>query len=153
MSEQLAKLPAVLKIGERELVILKPTPRAFIDVDAWMTERAKAHCVSPLDYVVKQHMHLPPAAFAVAVSEAIKLGSGGGAKPTREAVWVEYSTLEGVRFQAWYHARAAHPDLKLEELTPLITPDNFPIVGDELDKALKLAALDPNAPAPATGPS
>ena len=145
--EQLAKTPGVLEIGERRFVILPPTPRDMLAIGQRMKELARAKCVSPLDYVLK-HTSLTPTMLAVAVNEAIKLGSGGGVDPSPDAVWEQYSSLEGVRFQVWHYAKKAHGTLLLEEVEKLVTEDNLFDVGESLDKALRFGGLDPKKATP-----
>ncbi len=146
----MAGLPGVLTLGGRSFSILPPAPVDMLRVGERMAELANAKCLSPIDYAAT-HTHLPPAVFALMMSEAIKLGSGGGVKPTPEAVWDEYTTLEGVRFRVWYHAARAMPDLAPEVVAELVTADNRFNVSDALDKALKLGTSDPKGPANETG--
>lgn len=148
----MAALPGTLTLGGASFVILAPTPGDKLRVDERMREMALAKCVSPVDYAM-QFARLPEAAFRLLLSEAIKLGAGGGVKPHPDAVWDEYTSLEGVRWRAWYHISRVLPDYPLEAATEAITPDNLFVVAEGLDKALKLASADPNAPAPATGPA
>jgi hypothetical protein len=117
---------------------------------ARMKELARARCISPLDFVLK-HTHLNPAQLAAAVSEAIKLGSGGGAEPTPDAVWEQYVTLEGVRWRVWYHVSRAHKEFTIEDAAKLVTEDNLFDAATALDEALKFRALDPKGEGSATG--
>jgi hypothetical protein len=150
--EQLAGAPAILELGDQKFVILPPRPRDKLIVGTRMREMARAKCCSPLDYVLK-HTSLPTAALALAISEAIKLGSGGGVDPSPDAVWEQYDTLEGVRFQLWHYVSRAHKEFTPEQAAKLVTEDNLYDVAEKLNKALQLAAIDPNAVAPATGSS
>ncbi len=140
----------VLTVGGRAFVILPPTPRDMLATAQRMTELARAQYKSPLDYVLT-HATLPPAALALAVSEAIKLGSGKALKPTPEEVWDQYQTLDGVRWRAWYHACLTTPGLTLEEVAALVPDGEHLRVAEALDAALSFKETDPNAPAPATG--
>jgi len=149
--EAVNRAPGVLKLGGREFVILPPTPRDMLAVRARMEALAGEKCVSPLDFALK-HTHLPPALLAVAVTEAIKLGSGGGVKPHPDAVWDEYASLTGVRWRVWYHvSRVLGDAFTLEGAAALVTDDNLLDASEALDAALRLKDLDPNAQAPATG--
>jgi hypothetical protein len=140
----------VLKVGGRSFVILPPTPRDMLAANQRMKELAQAQYRSPLDYVLT-HGHLPPAAMSLAVSEAIKLGSGKALKATPEEVWDQYQTLEGVRWRVWYHASKTCPELTLEEVAALVPDGEHLRVVESLDAALSFKETDPNAPAPATG--
>jgi hypothetical protein len=151
-TDALARAPAVLELGGRRLVVLPPSPRDMLAVAERMRALARAKCVSPLDYVLR-HTHLAPAQLALAVSEAIKLGAGGGAEPAPEAVWTEYASLDGVRWRIWYHASRAHADLKPEEVAALVTEDNLFDAAEALDRALKLADLDPKKKTPEPPPT
>lgn len=105
---------------------------------------------SPLDFVLS-HQNLPPAVLALAVAEAIKLGSGKAIKATAEEVWEQYATLEGVRWRLWFHASKTCPELTLEEAAALVPDGEHLRVADALDAALSFKETDPNAQAPATG--
>jgi hypothetical protein len=153
-TEALAKRPAVLKFGGREFVILPPTPRDMLAVNARMKALARAKCTSPLDYALS-HQHLSGAALEMAVTQALKLGSGGGVRPEPEAVWDEFATLEGVRWRVWYHVTRvpAQSGFSVEEAAALVSEDNLFDAAEALDRALKFTSLDPNAARPATGSS
>lgn len=140
----------VVTVGGREFVILPPTPRDMIATAQRMKELAQAQYRSPLDYVLT-HSHLPPAALSLAVSEAIKLGSGKALKATADEVWEQYQTLEGVRWRVWFHASKTCPELTLEEVSALVPDGEHIRVVEALDAALSFKESDPNAPAPATG--
>lgn len=142
----------VLTVGGREFVILPPTPRDMIATAQRMRELAQAQYRSPVDYALS-HGHLPPAALALVVSEAIKLGSGKALKATPEEVYDQYETLEGVRWRVWYHASKACPALTTEEVAALVPDGEHLRVREALDAALSFKESDPNAPAPATGSS
>lgn len=146
----MARTPGVLTLAGRSFVILPPTTGDMLRVQDKMRELARAKCVSPLDFALK-HTHLPPAVLAVAVSEALKLGAGGGVQPTAEAVADEYLSLEGVRWRVWYHASRALPDLHPDDAAALVTPDNLLDAAEGLDRALRLGLADPNGQAPTTG--
>ncbi len=143
-AEVVDRTPALFTVGGRVFVVLKPTNRDMLAVRARMAALAKAKCVSPLDYALS-HQHLAPGLLGLAVSEAVKLGSGGGVKPHPDAVWDEYDSLEGVRWRCWYHASRALPDLKPEEFEALVTEDNLFDAAEALNVALQFAALDPDA--------
>jgi len=149
--EALSQSARLLVLGGREFVILPPTPRDKLVTHERMKALAKAQCVSPLDYVATKHAHLPPAAFAIAVSEAIKIGAGAPVSPSVEAVWEQYATLAGVRWRVWYHISRALKDFDPKEVEALVTEDNLYDASDALDAALGLGAIDPNAQPPATG--
>lgn len=147
----LAPMPGRLEIGGSAFVILPPTPGDMIRTQDRMRELARSRCVPPLDFVFKSAAALTPAQLALAVSEAIKLGAGGGVDPTPEAVWDQYTTLEGVRWRVWYHVGRVVKDFAPEAAAALVTDDNRLDVADRLDAALALRAADPKGPAPATG--
>lgn len=147
--EQLAKAPGVLKIGERQFVILPPTPRDMLAVGTRMRELARSRCVSPLDYVLK-HTHLNPAALSLALREAIALGAGPPIKLDPESVWEQYDTIEGLRFRVWYHVSRAHKDFTPEQAEELVTEDNLFDVADALNQALRFGELDPKKETPET---
>jgi hypothetical protein len=140
----------VLSVGGREFVILPPTPRDMIATTQRMRELAQAQYISPLDYALK-HTHLPAVQLSIAVSEAIKLGSGKALKATDEEVWEQYDSLEGVRWRLWWHASQTAPGLTLTEVAALVPDGEHLRVADALNAALKFRELDPNAQAPATG--
>lgn len=149
----LGRSPGVLALGGREYVILPPTPRDMLATHARMKELARARCVSPLEYVLQHSGTLPAGALALAVAEAIKLGAGGGIDPTPDAVWEQYTTLAGARWRVWYHVSRVLKDFKPADVEPLVTEDNIADALEALDVALRIGAIDPNAPAPATGPA
>jgi hypothetical protein len=140
----------VLTVGGRAFVVLPPTPRDMLNVNQRMTELAQAQYRSPLDYACS-HTHLPPVLLALSVSEAIKLGSGKALKATRDEIWDQYQTLEGVRWRVWYHASQTTPGLTLDEVAALVPDGEHITVAEALDAALSFKELDPNAQAPATG--
>lgn len=140
----------VLTVGGRSFVILPPTPRDMIATTQRMKELAQAQYRSPVDYALT-HTHLPPAALALVVSEAIKLGSGKALKPTHEEVFDQYLTLEGVRWRVWFHCSKTCPELTQDEVAALVPDGEHLRVAEALDAALSFKELDPNAPAPATG--
>lgn len=149
-TEALSKTPGLLSLGGREFVILPPTPRDQLATMDRMKSLARAKCVSPLDYVLK-HATLPPGAMALAVQEAIKLGAGGGIEPTPDAVWEQYTSLDGVRWRVWYHVSRVVKDFKPEDVAPLVTEDNLFDAAEALDAALKFGAVDSEKKTPATG--
>jgi hypothetical protein len=151
-TEALARAPSALVVGGRSFVILPPTPRDMLAVNERMKALARARCVSPLDYALS-HSHLGAAALELAVTQALKLGAGGGVRPDPEAVWEQFHTLAGVRWRVWYHASRAHKSLTPEDVAELVTDDNLFDVAADLDAALKLARLDPKGRPPATGSS
>mgnify|MGYP000193294569 CR=1 FL=1 len=140
----------VVTVGGRQFVILPPTPRDMIATAQRMKELAQAQYRSPLEYVLS-HAALPPAAMALAVAEAIKLGSGKALKPTPEEVYDQYVTLDGVRWRLWHHASQTTPGLTLEDVAALVPDGEHLRAVEALDAALSFKELDPNAPAPATG--
>lgn len=140
----------VLTVGGRQFVIPPPTPRDMLAVSQRMKELAQAEYMSPLDYASK-HAHLPAPVFAMALSEAVKLGSGKALKATPDEIWDQYSTLAGVRWRVWHHASRLYPTLTLEEVADLIPDGEHLRVAEALDAALAFKELDPNAHAPATG--
>lgn len=146
----LLPMPGILRLGTREFVILRPTPRDMIATVGRMRELARARCVSPLDYVLG-HTHQPPAALAFAVQEAIKIGSGGGVEPTQEAVWEQYATLAGIQWRCWYHISRVLKDFTPADIKPLVTADTVMDAIEALDAALKFADLDPEKKTPPTG--
>lgn len=150
----LAAAPGTLVIGGRSFTIPPITLADKFRVAERMQELAQVKCLSPVDYAA-QHTHLPPAVFAVMMSEALKLGSGsgqaGGVKPTTEAVWDEYATLDGIRYRVWYHVSRGLPAFTPEEAAALVTADNRFDASDALDKALKLDRIDPKGQANGTG--
>lgn len=142
LTEPLSRAPGVLELGGRRFVILPPTPRDMLAVNARMKELAQSKCLSPLDYALS-HTHLAGAALELAVTQALKLGSGKGVRPDPDAVWDEFTSVEGVRWRAWYHISRAHKEFALEEVAQLVTADNVFEVAESLDAALKFQSLDP----------
>lgn len=147
----LAALPGTLVLGGETYTILPATPGDMLRTADKMKELARARCVSPLAFVMQHGQSLAPQALALAVSEAIKLGAGGGVDPTPEAVWDQYTTLEGVRWRAWYHVSRVRPDVTREAVAAHISDENRLDVAEQLDAALSLRAADPKGRAPATG--
>lgn len=156
------RTPGLLSLGGREFVILRPTTQDMIATTERMTELAREQCLTPLDWVLKYHGHLPGAALALAVREAIALGSGsgeapkgepatGGREPSPEFVWKQYATLAGVRWRVWRHVSRALPAFTLKDAEALVTADNVADVMETLDAALKLASIDPEKKTPVTG--
>lgn len=141
----------VLKVGGREFVILPPTPRDMVITTKRMTELAKAQYKSPLEVALAHN--LPPAALALAVSEALKLASGNALKPSPEEVWDQYLTLEGVQWRVWFHVSKTCPEFTLEDAAALVPDGEHFRVAEALDAALSFKEADPNAPAPTTGSS
>lgn len=135
MEPAIAPAPGVLPLAGRSFVILPPTPGDMLAVSQRMQALAQAKCVTPVDYAAR-HTHLPPAVFAILLSEAIKLGAGNGTKPHQDAVFEEYTSLEGVRWRVWYHASKSLKDLAIEDVSKLITPDNQMQTAMALDEAL-----------------
>lgn len=151
MTEAFDKAPRVLRLAGQEFAVAPPTSRDLIAVHTRMEALARAQCVSPLEYVLGHAARVPAAALALAVSEAIKLGSGGGARPSPDAVSDQYVTLEGTRWRLWYHVSRVAPAFTLAAAQSLVTDDTLADAVEALDAALNFRALDPNAPAPATG--
>lgn len=147
----MAASPGEVKIAGASFVITPPTPGDLLRELERMRDLARSRVVPPLEYVFAQSDKLAPAALALSVSEAIKLGAGGGVDPTPGVVIEQYTSLEGVRWRAWYHASRALPGLKADVFEKLVTDDNRLSVSDQLDAACKLKAADPNAQGPATG--
>lgn len=151
-TEAVSQAPALLSLGGRSFVILPPTPRDKLVTHQRMRALAESRDKSPLDYAAA-HTHLPPAIFAVAVAEAIRIGHRPAPAPAPEVIWDQYTTLEGVRWRVWHHVSRVLKEFKIEEVRDLVTEDNLYDVSDALDAALRLGVIDPNAPAPATGSS
>lgn len=153
-TQNTAPTPGLLKLGGREFVVLPAKNRDLLATNTRMKELARDRCVSPLDYVLG-HAHLAPGAMTAAIAEAIKIGSGGGVEPTPEAVWDQYTTLEGVRWRVYYHVSRVLKDFKPEDAAKLVTDDNVLDAAEALDAALNFRALDEKkeTPAPASGAS
>lgn len=153
-TEAISQTPGTLAIGGRSFVILPPTPRDKLATHQRMRAMVDAKCISPLDYAAK-HTHLPAAVFAVAIAEALKLGSTPPAPPPAEVIWDQYTTLDGVRWRVWWHVSRVLKDFKIEDAAALVTEDNVFDASDALDAALRLGAIDPKkeTPAPPTGGS
>jgi hypothetical protein len=149
-AEALAQAPGTLTLAGRSFVILPPTTRDKQATHQRMRAFVQAKSISPLDYAAR-HTHLPPAVFAVAIAEALKLGRMPEVEPPPEAIWEQYTTLEGVRWRVWYHVSRALPEFTPEEAAALVTDDNVLDASDALDLALRLRAIDPNGHTPATG--
>lgn len=149
-TDALSSAPGVLTLGDKTFVILPPTPRDMLATMTRMKEFARAKCVSPLDFVLR-HMTLPPAALALAVGEAIKIGSGGGIEPTQEAIWEQYATRAGVRWRVWYHVSRVLKDFKPADVEPLVTDDNLLDAQEALDAALRFEDISKEKKTPATG--
>jgi hypothetical protein len=162
----IASAPGLLKLGGREFVILRPTSRDLLAVSERMTAFAREQCLTPLEWVLKLHAHLPAALLSVAVREAIALGAGSGQgtdekptagrEPTDDLVWKQYHTLAGVRWRVWYAvSRVPEGKFTLDDAAGLVTDDNLFIAAAELDAACKFGELDPKkkTPAPPTGAS
>lgn len=145
-----AAAPGTLTLGGVPYLVLPPTPGDKARTVERMRELARARCLSPVDYALT-HAHLAPAALALVVSEAIKLGAGGGVEPTAEAVWEQFDTLDGVRWRVWYHLSKTTPAATPEAVAALVTEANRGDVAAALDAALKLEQIDPKGLAPATG--
>lgn len=142
--------PGVLVLAGRSFAILPPTPRDKLVTHERMRALAESRDLSPLDYAAR-HTHLPPAVFAIAIAESIKLGHRAAPAPAPEVIWDQYTTLDGVRWRVWYHVSRVLKDFTIEDVEDLVTADNVLDASDALDEALGLRKIDPNAPAPATG--
>jgi hypothetical protein len=151
-AEALAQTPATLSLGGRSFIILPLHTRDMLATHYRMRALAEARDKSPLDYAAG-HTHLPPAVFAVAVAEAIKIGHRAPPPPPQEVIDDQYTTLAGVRWRVYYHISRVLTDFTPEDAAKLVTEDNLFDAAGKLDKAIKLAGLDPNDPAPATGPA
>jgi hypothetical protein len=149
-TESVSQPPGALTLAGSSFVILPATPRDMLVVHNRMRAFAQAKATSPLDFAAR-HTHLPPAVFAVAIAEALKLGAGAPVPPPAEAVWDQYTTLDGVRWRLWYHVSRTLKEFTPEAAAALVTEDNLLDAAEALDRALNFKGIDPNAPAPATG--
>lgn len=142
-TQAVTQVPGTLDLCGRTFAILPPTLRDTTVTHQRMRGFAEAKAMSPLDYVVQKHSHLPPPVFAIAVSEAIKLGSAAPVAPPNEVIWDQYTTLEGVRWRVWYHITRIDKDVTIEEVAKWVTEDNHFDVSDALNTALGLDKIDP----------
>jgi hypothetical protein len=149
-TEAITQTPGTLTLAGRSFVILPATPRDMLATHQRMRAIAESKRTSPLDFAAR-HTHLPPAVFAVAIAEAVKMGSDAPAPPASEVIWDQYSTLEGVRWRVFYHVSRVLKDFTPEAAALLVTEDNLLDAAEGLDRALNFRAIDPNGQPPATG--
>lgn len=139
-------IPGGVQVKGRAFVLPVPTAGDVARVHERMRQLAQRDVVSPIAYVAANADALPPVLLAEAVRAAVAMGSGGGAEPTREAVFRAYDTLDGVRFRLWYYARKAEPGLAREAVDALVGEDDVYDVADALVAAHDAGADGPKAP-------
>lgn len=139
-------VPGTVTVNETIFVIEPPTPADSARVSAEMERLASLRCVNPLAAVgaVPQDA-LSGADRVEAIRAAVGMVSGGGVKPSREAVIEQYSLIDGVRFRLWYAARKADKTLTRDAVAALVTDDNFYDVDDALNVAMGYKNLDPKS--------
>lgn len=154
--EQLVALPGSLTVGARTYPVLPPTPGDMLREALQMKQLARAACrKDPLKYVLEGCAALDPATRAVAVAEAVKLGSAPAPEPDKAFVEEQYGLPDGVRWRLWYHVNRSGGKLSEEEAKRLVTDFNSGRICMALDEALKLPEVgDPkDEPAPPSGTS
>lgn len=135
--EALAALPGAITIGGKAYPVLPPTVGDMIREALQMKQMARAVCVSPIK-LAAEHSYLPPAVFATLLSEALKLGSGGGAEPNEAAIRERYAMLDGVRWRLWYHVSRSGHAFTEADAAAVVTDHNCIDVCNALDAALNL---------------
>lgn len=149
--DQLAAAPGAITVGGTTFAVLRPTPGDMIREALQMKQLARAVCVSPVEYVAKLATAMPPAVFALAMQEAIKLGAGGGVEPTEDAFRERYAMPDGVRWRLRYHVNRSGGSMTEAEAAALVTDANCIDVCNELDRALRLPEADKKKQGPPTG--
>lgn len=146
----LAAEPGTLRLGGRCFVIAEPTAADMLRVAKRMRELARAQAPPRLAAVAALKDALPPDVFAAAVREAVALGPAAAPDPTDGEVREQFTELEGVRWQVWYFASKAAPDLTPGAVAEWVTADNRFAALDQLNAALGMGGEKKAPPPPTT---
>jgi hypothetical protein len=140
--EQIAAAPGVLTVGGKTYPIIPPTPGDMLREALQMKQLARA-CGrrDPLKYVAESAGLFTPQALAIAVSEAVKVGSAPPPEPDHVSVQEQYGLPDGVRWRLWYHLNRSGHAVGEEAAKALVTDFNCGNVCVAIDNALRLPEI------------
>jgi hypothetical protein len=104
-NEKVSGGPGVLTLGPRTYLVGQPDDRIFTTLMSWLQDKQAAED-SPIKKIADDLQYLTPEQQAVAMQKHIM-------------------TPEGASFLTWLLVRKEQPEVKLEDLSPHVTKDNF----------------------------
>ncbi len=132
-SENIAAAPGTITLGERTFLVDQHSHADGMAIRKWL----KKHVTPPLqmyaELVSDPHFkQLPEHVRDELAREAGQLKMRGETPLTEGMIENMLMEPKHCRFFAWITLRKRHPDLQLEELTPLITEENAAVVCGDL---------------------
>jgi hypothetical protein len=152
-NELAATRKGLLHLNGLALVVRTPNDADAAFAAGEWRRQAKLKTKSPLAALAEEWDSLPPAMRSALADKAITYKSGGESEPTTEQVTAQIWTPEGCRVWVWCLARDDQPDLKIEQLTPLVTEENVVQVLADLARATKVEKAFPNSPGRTSSPA
>jgi len=141
-----AGTPGVLVIGERTLLVQKPSANDLLLMQRWVLSQptvgeTQGLCDADLN-------GLSPERQLLLIREFAKAKNGKRTPTDAEIMQLTYSPA-GVALQLWLAARKNHPDFTREKAAALVTADNADQVAIGLDAACDAedGTSDPKKPA------
>jgi hypothetical protein len=136
-NEQATGAPGPLTLGGRTFLVTAPSDETFAALRIYLKQRLR----SPLAVIAEELDSLPPKYRQQFIDAAVKTKAGGGADLTSAYVEEQLLQPHGCAYLVWLLARPNTPGLTLEEVTPLVTPDNVTAVLSDLYAASGMETL------------
>lgn len=141
-------------MGERTFVCRPPRGPDFAALRKEMRRQIQGGMVDPIETVnrriseaEKAGRPLSPTVAQLLVANAFAADSARAkAEPTEAQLFEQASTVDGVRWFAWWLVRKAEPDITIEEVSALIPDDETAFaVSDQIGSLTAPAGLHPNS--------
>lgn len=130
--------PATVVVGGKTWIVSAPTGPEELLIAYEYRRQIMAEAKTPLQSIAADLQGLPMGMAKMAIDAAVAAqasGVNGKAEPTDEAIGGRQFHVDGIRFRFWILAKKHHPELTLDMVRELITPDMV----DDLNNQLWLA--------------
>lgn len=141
--------PGVLKLGDLELLVTKPSAQDLVAMQRWVLSQPLAN--EPQGISSAELAGLSDSDRVIVLREYAKAAKSKR-MPTDAEIMLLVTSPAGVARQVWNAARRHQPSLKIEDIARLVTDANADQVSEALDVALGVdpegeGSSDPKAPA------